>query len=198
MLDYLTGIVSHKTEKTVTVNVAGFGLAFMLPKLDQVNIKQEVTLFAYTHWNQDRGPSFFGFLSPLERDLFLLLIGCQNIGPQIALGILRQLDASHCLELLATGQEKALNACNGIGAKKAQQLVTQLQEKASKLLKSSGISPATASGSTQLLDIKEALQSLGYSSMEVTTALRNIPSESHSEPFDKVMRKVLQTLTQQR
>ena len=45
MLDYLTGIVTGKTEKTVTIQVAGFGLAFMLPKIDEVTLEQKLTLF---------------------------------------------------------------------------------------------------------------------------------------------------------
>ena len=48
-------------------------------------------LHTYLHWNQEQGPSIFGFASDIEREVFLLIISCSGIGPKIGLAVLAQI-----------------------------------------------------------------------------------------------------------
>ena len=66
----------------------------------------------------------------------MLVIGCSGIGPKIALAVLAHLGAQGFVEVVSCGDERALSKVNGIGPKKAEQIIVQLKHKVSKLISS--------------------------------------------------------------
>lgn len=69
------------------------------------------------HWNQDQGPTLFGFQSQIEKQTFMMIISCSGIGPKMALSILEQTSAGSFLEMIVENDVKALSNLKGIGAK---------------------------------------------------------------------------------
>jgi holliday junction DNA helicase RuvA len=201
MIDQAKGCVVTASEKSITVFVAGLGLAFLTPRSQEIEIGKDIHVFAYLHWNQDKGPSLFGFVTELERKVFLMLIDCHKIGPQIALQVLSQLEPVSFLEICATSGERELSKIKGIGPKKAKQLVGELCEKATNLLTMSGISRTSeiSKESSCLKDVSQALKSLGYSPQEISEAMRAGSSEDgNNVTFDLLMRSSLAYLAKAR
>lgn len=188
MIEQITGRIIAASGRYVTVLVNGLGLQVGTPRPQELSTS-DITLYTHFHWSQDRGPALYGFGTQLERQTFLLLIDCHKIGPQIALNILSQVDATTLLDLCATSQERQLAELNGIGPKKAEQLVRELHDRASELL---ALSPkATTGSSSHLRDVSEALKSLGYSPQEISEAMRFAQANAAVQTFDVVMRSAL-------
>jgi Holliday junction DNA helicase RuvA len=78
---------------------------------------------------RDDALSLYGFHSEQERDLFLMLLSVQAVGPKVALAVLsggppRELEAT-----LAAGDAARLQAVPGIGKRTAERIIVELREK---------------------------------------------------------------------
>ncbi len=154
------------------------------------------------HWNQEQGPSLFGFLSELEKTVFLLIISCSGIGPKIALAALGELTPAQFLQAIQEGNTKALSSVSGIGAKKAEQMILNLKDKVTKLIQTQGIIGTSdeTNALAQWSNVTQVLQSLNYSKGEIEAAMRYIGKEcaGRSLPFDELLRKALSFLSKSR
>jgi holliday junction DNA helicase RuvA len=88
----------------------------------------EVTL--HTHLiARDDGLLLYGFYSEEERDLFLMLLGVQSVGPKVALAILSGGPPRELIGALAAGDTARFQAVPGIGKRTAERIVVELREK---------------------------------------------------------------------
>ena len=71
----------------------------------------------------------YGFASEEERDLFLLLLGVQSVGPKMALAVLSGGPPRELLSAVAAGDTARLQAVPGIGKRTAERIVVELREK---------------------------------------------------------------------
>ena len=71
----------------------------------------------------------YGFATEEERDLFLLLIGVQSVGPKMALAVLSGGPPRDLLSAVAAGDTARLQAVPGIGKRTAERIVVELREK---------------------------------------------------------------------
>ena len=71
----------------------------------------------------------YGFATEEERDLFLLLIGVQGVGPKMALAVLSGGPPRELLAAVAAGDTARLQAVPGIGKRTAERIVVELREK---------------------------------------------------------------------
>lgn len=198
MINYLSGTVKKIYEKSATIVVSGIGFLCYVPRVGVLKENTTAELYTYLHWNQDNGPSLYGFHDELERKTFLLIIDCPKIGPSIALSILSQLTAPQFLEIITSQNESALSSINGIGEKKAEQLVIQLKHKVAKLISSGNVTVDTQQDFVQWQNINDVLNSLNYSRQEISGAMKYL-SEKYSDqnyPLDKLIRAALSFLSQ--
>jgi len=78
---------------------------------------------------RDDALALYGFATEEERDLFLLLIGVQSVGPKMALAVLGGGPARELVAAVAGGDVKRLTAVPGIGKRTAERIVVELREK---------------------------------------------------------------------
>ena len=78
---------------------------------------------------RDDALQLYGFASEAERDLFLLLIGVQSVGPKVALAVLSGGTPRELLAAVAAGDTARLQAVQGIGKRTAERIVVELREK---------------------------------------------------------------------
>jgi Holliday junction DNA helicase RuvA len=198
MIDIISGTIKKVYEKSITVFVNGLGLHCHTPRPHSLKENNKVELFSYLHWNTEKGPSLYAFCNELERTTFLMIIDCPKIGPGIALNILSQIEAPHFLEIITSQNEAALSAINGIGAKKAEQLVMQLKHKVAKLIASGTVQADAQQDFVQWQNINDVLQSLNYSKQEISGAIKHLGKEygDQNYPLDKLIRAALSFLSQ--
>lgn len=197
MIDYLAGVIKGVREKSITVLINGLGLSVLVPKASGYTNGQAVELHTYLHWNQENGFSLIGFPTELERKVFLMIIDCPKIGPSIALNILSQISAGEFLKLVSAQNEKGLSSLNGIGPKKAEQLIMELKHKVTKLLASGDVPAEEQQSFVEWHNVSEVLTSLNYSKPEIGKAMSYLAAkyDGQSYTLDQLIRSALAYLT---
>jgi Holliday junction DNA helicase RuvA len=198
MINLISGTIKKIHEKSITIFVSGIGFHCYTPRPNAFKEGKSAELFSYMHWNSDKGPSLYAFDNELERTTFLMIIDCPKIGPGIALSILAQIEAPSFLEIITSQNEAALSAINGIGAKKAEQLVMQLKHKVAKLIASGTVKADAQQDFVQWQNISDVLTSLSYSKQEISGAMKFLGKEyvDQNYPLDKLIRAALSYLSQ--
>ena len=124
---------------------------------------------------RDDALQLYGFASEAERDLFLLLISVQSVGPKVALAVLSAAPAR--APRRRRGRDTArLQAVPGIGKRTAERIVVELREKV-------GAAPAddpivVARGDDPRLLARDGLVGLGFSAQEAEVLLDGAAGES--------------------
>lgn len=192
MIHYVSGTIKELKEQAVVVDIGSVGLLLSVPTSIKFHQGQKISLATYMHWNQEQGPSLFGFEHEIERTVFMLVIGCSGIGPKIALAVLAHLGAQGFLEVISSGDERALSKVNGIGPKKAEQIIMQLKRKVSQLI-SSGVSCSDDGKAKTWQEVSQALESLNYTRTEISQAMQFLTAHYAGTEilFDQMLRQAL-------
>jgi Holliday junction DNA helicase RuvA len=195
MINFIQGtIIENGNDYQVIALNNQFYLNISVPLTQRKNQGEIANLYTHLHWNQETGPSLYGFESKDAKLVFMLLIECNGIGPKAALSILNQADSSNIITAIAEKNSNFLSSLSGIGAKKAEQIILSLHSKVTKIINDGIINLAT--GQTYINDLISVLQSLSYSKTEVDQALNYLRSlENKPAGFDEALRKTLSFLT---
>jgi Holliday junction DNA helicase RuvA len=117
-----------------------------------------------------------GFATEDERDLFLLLIGVQSVGPKMAQAVLSGGPPRDLLAAVAAGDTARLQAVPGIGRRTAERIVVELREKVGASLEPAPISVTRSDGARALA--REGLVGLGFSVQEADGLLDGAPGDT--------------------
>lgn len=198
MIDQLSGKVVAVKEKGITLQVGDIGFALFVPQARNLTPNAHLLLFTYLHWNAENGPSLFGFVTELERKLFLLIIECPKVGPSLALSILSQLTASQFVQIVLAGDQHALSKLNGIGSKKAEQIIVELKDKIGKMTTSGELVFEKQQDFVVWQQLGDVLTSLNYTKQEIAKATAYVVQKNQDQqaPLDQLIRKALAYLSQ--
>ncbi len=131
MIALLRGEIAVRRTDHVVILSAGVGyrVAVSAQTLAHVPaVGEQVTL--HTHLIvRDDALSLFGFASEQERDLFLMLLSVQAVGPKVALAVLSAAPPRELIGALAAGDAVRFQAVPGIGKRTAERIIVELREK---------------------------------------------------------------------
>lgn len=195
MIHHIKGTIARVEEQTIIIETAGMGFSVQVPNAAVFQKGAQTELNVYMHWNQEQGPTLFGFSSALEKKVFLLIISCSGIGPKIALALLHQMTPTAFVHAITTNNLDALSSVSGIGPKKAEQLLVQLRHKVTALSEAME-DHVDSPDAVRWKDVADALGSLNYSRQEVSRTMQYL-HENHSGkpvPFDELFRHALSFL----
>ncbi len=131
MIALVQGEVAVRRGDHVVVLCAGVGyrLGVSAETLSHVpRIGEPVTLFTHLIVRED-AMTLMGFATEEERDLFLLLIGVQGVGPKMALAVLSGGPPRELLAAVAASDTARLVAVPGIGKRTAERIIVELKTK---------------------------------------------------------------------
>ncbi len=172
----------------VVVDVAGVGyrLAVSGETLKHVPaIGKPVTLHSHLIVRDD-ALQLYGFATEEERDLFLMLLGVQSVGPKVALAVLSGGTPRELLGALAGGDTARFQAVPGIGKRTAERIIVELREKAGVTLPEDAI-VVRASDDPRML-ARDGLLGLGYSLQEADELLDGAPGETPEQLIAHALR----------
>jgi holliday junction DNA helicase RuvA len=129
---------------------------------------------------RDDGMHLYGFASEAERELFLLLIGVQGVGPKVALAVLSGGAPRELLNAIATGDTARFQAVPGIGKRTAERIIVELREKVAGKATDDIVVRRTASDDPRTL-AREGLLGLGFTPQEADRLLAEAAGESPEE-----------------
>jgi Holliday junction DNA helicase RuvA len=118
----------------------------------------------------------YGFATEEERDLFLLLLGVQSVGPKMALAVLSGGPPRELLGAVAGGDTARLQAVPGIGKRTAERIVVELREKVGVPDTDEPIVITRADDPRSLA--RDGLVGLGFSPQEADQLLANAPGDT--------------------
>ena len=159
----------------------GYRLAVSAETLKHVPAAgKPVTLHSHLVVRDDQ-LALYGFHSEEERDLFLMLLGVQAVGPKVALAVLSGGPPRELLGALAAGDSARFQAVPGIGKRTAERIIVELREK---------VADAPANGDADItitrtddprLLARDGLVGLGFSLQEAQDLLDAAPEGLSTE-----------------
>ncbi|MFL5894601.1 MAG: Holliday junction branch migration protein RuvA [Thermoleophilaceae bacterium] len=188
MIASVRGTVVTRRPDAVVVECAGVGyrLAVSAHTLQKVPATGEQA-FLHSHLiMRDDGMQLYGFATEDERDLFLLLLGVQGVGPKVALAVLSGGTTGELLNAIAAGDAKRFQAVPGIGKRTAERVIVELREKVGERGEGEGIL-VSRSDDPRLL-ARDGLVGLGFTLQEAEGLLANTQGESAEELIEGALR----------
>ncbi len=125
---------------------------------------------------RDDALALYGFATEDERDLFLMLIAVQGVGPKVALAVLSGGSPRELLAAVAAGDTARLQAVPGIGKRTAERIVVELREKVGAVGADDPIT--VARGDDPRLLARDGLVGLGFSVQEAEDLLERADGET--------------------
>jgi Holliday junction DNA helicase RuvA len=199
MIAHLTGILKKKVPHSLVIDTNGIGYEvsvplstfYALPEKDE-----KVSLHIYTHVRDD-ALMLFGFHTPLEKNIFMLLISVSGIGPKLATNILSGIGPEELLDAMAHGDAARMQSIPGVGRKIAERIALELREKAVKIRGEQ--QPLTASLITRedervYNDALSALVNLGYSPKSAKEAVDRARAVEKDVTLEKLIKEALRIL----
>ena len=170
-----------------TTGGVGYRLAVSAETLRAVPaIGKPVSLHAHLIVRDD-AMQLFGFATEEERDLFLLLIGVQSVGPKVALAVLSGGSPRELLGALAAGDHARFQAVPGIGKRTAERIIVELREKVGAAAPDD---PITVSrGDDPRLLARDGLLGLGFSLQEADALLDGAPGDTPEDLIAHALRE---------
>jgi holliday junction DNA helicase RuvA len=184
----ISGKVAVRRGDHVVVDCGGVGyrLAVSAETLKRVPaVGREVLL--HTHLIvRDDALALYGFATEEERELFLMLLGVQAVGPKVALAVLSGAPPRELLRVVAGGDAARLQAAPGVGKRTAERIIVELREKVGATLPEDSITVTRSDDPATLA--REALLGLGYSATEIDGLLDGASAESTEELIAHALR----------
>ncbi len=136
---------------------------------------EPVKLFVETHVREDH-IHLYGFVDMAERDWFRLLLTVQGVGAKVALAILTVLTPAELTRVIVSQDRASVTQANGVGAKLAGRIVTELRDAVGKGLVGpdsamAGVAAAADLHGSSEGDAVSALVNLGYRRSEAVSAV---------------------------
>jgi holliday junction DNA helicase RuvA len=204
MIFTIKGMVTWISEDCCGIEVQGFGILLYVLRKELFVVGDTINLYTYLYWHQEQGPTLYGFVSMLERELFILLIGCSGVGPKMGMQILGHLGSELLIQALYEENNDVLSSVSGVGKKRAEQIILHLRGKVVSFIDRMG-EKALSETSTVVHEVKQALSALSYTQSEVSQAVRHVMQKRDDDTdniqklsFDLFMRKALAFLSKNR
>jgi Holliday junction DNA helicase RuvA len=174
----VTGTVAVRRADHVIVDCGGVGyrLSVSSETLRHVPaVGNRVSL--HTHLiPRDDALLLYGFATEEERDLFLMLLGVQSVGPKVALEVLSGGPARDLLGAIAAGDTARFQAVKGVGKRTAERIIVELRAKVGVTVPEHTISIVRSDDPRAIA--REGLIGLGYSPQEADALLDGLDGES--------------------
>jgi holliday junction DNA helicase RuvA len=154
-------------------------------------VGEQVTL--HTHLIvRDDALALYGFASEQERDLFLMLLSVQAVGPKVALAVLSAGPPRALIGALAAGDAARFQAVPGIGKRTAERIIVELREKVGvdSDMAVTRVPIVARRGEAQdpRLLAREGLLELGYGPSEAEELLAGAEGETAEELLGQALR----------
>jgi Holliday junction DNA helicase RuvA len=198
VIAYLRGRVLDKQPNRVIVDVQGVGYELHVPLSTFYEVGDagdDVTLRVYTHVREE-ALQLYGFLTPLEQQVFERLIGISGIGPKLAIAVLSGIEPRELIGAVQRGDVGRLTAVPGIGKKTAERIVLELRDRLQRLDVPPGGGPSAAASPADRLrhDLVSALVNLGYHRPQAEKGVESALASDPDAGFEHALKRALKDL----
>jgi Holliday junction DNA helicase RuvA len=196
MIATLTGALAEREGEMIVVQTdggVGYAVAVSTGTADRLPERGgRLTLWTELVVKED-GWSLFGFDRASERTVFQRLLTASGFGPKLALAVLSALGPERTVRSIQQKDLATLSSVSGVGKKKAERLVLELQDK----FKDVVVEPSgpRVPGSEEAV---RALVGLGYAPAAADDAVRAALAGGAATETTQLIRRALQQLAASR
>jgi holliday junction DNA helicase RuvA len=190
MIGMLKGEVAVRRTDHVVILCAGVGYraAVSAETLKHVPAAGEETTLHSHLIVRDDALQLYGFHSEEERDLFLMLLSVQAVGPKVALAVLSG-GTPRELQAAIAGQDAArFQATPGIGKRTAERIIVELREKVGDAAAAPSGPIVARRGEGPRALARDGLIELGYAPGEAEELLRGADGDSAEDLISQALR----------
>ncbi|MBN1529074.1 MAG: Holliday junction branch migration protein RuvA [Thermoleophilaceae bacterium] len=137
---------------------------------------------------RDDAMQLYGFATEAERELFLMLIGVQGVGPKVALAVLSGGQPRELLNALAAGDAARFQAVPGIGKRTAERVIVELREKVAGRVSEEIVVRRGDGGDDPRALARDGLIGLGFSPQEVDGLLEDADGDTPEDLIAEALR----------
>ena len=175
MIALVSGTVAVRRGDHVIIDCGGVGyrLSVSAETLRHVPAVGKQVLLHSHMVVRDDALLLYGFATEEERELFLMLISVQSVGPKVALAVLSGGPPRELLKAVAAGDTARLQAAPGVGKRTAERIIVELREKVgatAPVPAAVSIGGAGATDDPRIL-ARDGLLGLGYTPVEADELL---------------------------
>lgn len=188
MYAYISGTLAEINKESVVIDNNGIGYEIFVSGLLISHLPvpgSEIKLYTYLHITENV-QTIFGFLSKAEKEMFLMLLSVNSVGPKSALAVLSILEVDDLKFAILSEDKNTIKKANGIGDKAAQRIIIDLKDKISiedafeeKISKAEN--EADSAAQIAKSDAVMALNALGYSNTDILKAISKIENINEME-----------------
>lgn len=199
MFAYIKGNLEEKGNNYVVIDVGGIGYKIFMSDISIQGIGdlgEKVKVHTYYYVREDN-ISLYGFLTKEELKMFELLLSVSGIGAKSAISMLSNITPASFAFAVISNDVSSLKKLPGIGAKTAQRIILELQDKlkAEKEIITDGAKEQIETEIENNQNMQEAIQALlilGYNRKEIDKAMEKLSNEELT--VEELIRKGLSLL----
>lgn len=204
MIEYIKGALTEVTPAQAVVETGGIGYLLNISLNTYTAIQEKKDVKLYVHevlmtGGRDDSMTLYGFATKQEREIYRMLITVSGVGSNTARMILSATSATELVNIISTGNEKALKSVKGIGLKTAQRIIVDLRDK----MASNGmIQDITMQGTGAQAAVNNevrdeavgALTMLGFSPAPSSKVVTEILQQNPAMPVEQVIKQALKLI----
>jgi Holliday junction DNA helicase RuvA len=189
----ITGVILEKRLDQVLVDVGGLAYEVEIPLTTFERLGESADrVILHTHLVvREDAQQLFGFYTEKERDLFRSLIKVNGVGPRMALTIQSSVDSDTFVRCIRDNDVKTLVALPGIGKKKAERLIIEMQDRLPDWQLEEELKPAYIANQDIVSDAESALIGMGYKPQEAAMALAGLDDTSVEELIRVALKRLV-------
>ncbi|RWU05502.1 Holliday junction branch migration protein RuvA [Pedobacter chitinilyticus] len=194
MYAYIDGRLTFKCPTYIVVETGGVGyqINISLNTYAALGSAERCKIYTWLHVKED-AHTLYGFADEGERRLFLHLISVSGIGPTTCRMMLSSITPNEIQQAIVGADVALIQKIKGIGAKSAQRIILELQDK----LKKEGIESLISMPNHNTIkdEALSALIMLGFSKQVAEKALDNVMKKSDGDlTVEQMIKQALKNL----
>lgn len=206
MIGWLQGIVRVRDPLSGIVILDAAGVGYQLIVSWQTfaevpEVGEPCALWVHTHVRED-ALALYGFATPEEKQMFLLLTSVPQVGPKNAIGVLGGFPLGELIDAIAQSEGTTLERIPGVGKRTAERIILDLREKVERLRSASqtplpgpGKKSPPAAAPSFSEDARAVLVNLGWKPKVVEGVVaKAMEDDPPPEGLDALVRRALALL----
>lgn len=193
MYEYLIGALAEATPAYAVIDCNGVGYMVEISVNTYTQIKDLTEVKLLTHYIvREDAHLLFGFATADEREMFRQLIKISGVGVATARVMLSTLTVNELKEAVISNNVRAIQSVKGIGAKSAQKIILELQDKIGKV--SDNALSALFESNKNVEEALTALVMLGFAKPAADKVLQQVNKQTPGLSVEELIKQALKSL----